>query len=206
MKQRISTVCLVLGLLVALWLQSETPQQTTEKGTATRQVATKQEAQGSPQSQSVFTGEHTDLSMGDTATWVEGLNIKLSDAHLAFQSSIQSGDAVVISVDMWNDSASRTFPFQGNWPCKAQDQNGVPLKSATPAPAVYKDRIFSTPLGPGQPRTANIGFLAPQSGNEVKVNCSLVYAAPAGQEEQPQAGVASWRINTAELEHRGNGS
>ncbi len=206
MEQRISTVCLALGLLVALWLQSETPQQTTQKDTATRQAATTQEAQGSPQSQGVFTGEHTDLSIGDTATWVEGLNIKLSDPHLAFESSIQSGDAVVVRLDMWNDSVSRTFPFQGNWPCKAQDQNGMPLKGATTAPAVYKDRIFSTPLGPGQPRTANIGFLAPQSGNEVKVNCSLDYAASAGQEEPPQAGIASWRIDTAELEHRGNGS
>ncbi len=101
--------------------------------------------------ESVFEGEHTDLSNGDTAVWSNGLELTISDVHVApneGKAIVQRAEATTpgwdkdpkgkskvenepdeLIVYRWHieNNGSDTIRFGGSFPCEFLDENGVAL-------------------------------------------------------------------------------
>lgn len=131
----------------------------------------------------VFTGEHENLKMGDTADWRMGFHLRLSNPHRVLgppdpkqkRPRYSGTPGVVMQVEVWNDG-EETVPLKSNL-CSARDENGFPLKMTSAVREVYKSGppVYSTPLEPGQERSSPQAYELPQSGATMTFECSLAY-------------------------------
>ena len=140
-----------LALVLALWLSaacgggSSQEEQASEEENAKQEKAKKGEEKTTP---SPFEGEHENLQSGDTSVWREGLELTISDVHLAPNQSRASAQKsresqekrgkeakkspaeegpLQLVVFSWTVANNGQIPvnFGGSLPCEGLDPNGA---------------------------------------------------------------------------------